>query len=135
MTPRQLEIIQHALGCDKYGKTQYRDVPAHPDYFPYHRNHFCAGGGDESDCRALVELGFMQKHKRTEWLPYFNCSVTPAGIKAMRDESPAPPKKTRSQLQFEEYRNCEDAFGWTFREFLRISKTDWYKDMKAGRCA
>ena len=130
MTPRQLEILQHALGCDQYGKTAYREVPAHPDYFPYHRNHFCACAGDESTCRELVVLGFMQQHAATKWLPYFNCSVTQAGIKAMRDESPAPPKKTRSQLRFEEYLNFSDAFDCTFRDFLRISKTDWYKDMK-----
>jgi hypothetical protein len=135
MTPRQLEIIQHTLGCDQYGKTAHRDVPAHPDYFPYHRNHFCAGASDEPDCRALVEIGYMQQHETTEWLPYFNCSVTKAGIEAMRRESPAPPKKTRSQLRFEEYRNFSDAYDCSFREFLRISKTDWYKDLKAGKVA
>jgi hypothetical protein len=72
MTSRQLEIIQHALGCNEYGQTAYRDVPAHPDYFPYHRNHFCAGAGDEADCRELVALGYMKQHKTTDWLPYFN---------------------------------------------------------------
>ena len=136
MTPRQLEILQHALGCDRHGQSSRRRGEVfHPDYDPYSRNHFCAGAGDEPDCRALVEMGFMQQHRTTETLPYFNCSVTKAGIKAMRDASPAPPKKTRSQLRMEEYRNFSDAFDCTFREFLRIIKTDWYKDMKAGRCA
>jgi len=136
MTPRQLEIIQHALGCDQYGQSaRRRGEVFHRDYDPYSRNHFCAGPADEPDCRALVEMGFMQQHKTTEWLPYFNCSVTPAGIKAMRDESPAPPKRTRSQLRFEEYASFSDACDCSFREFLRISKTDWYKDMKAGKYA
>ena len=136
MTPRQLEILQHALGCDQYGHSaRRRGEVFHPDYDPYSRNYFCAGEKDQLDCWTLVEMGFMQQHKTTEWLPYFNCSVTPAGIKAMREESPAPPKKTRSQLRFEEYRNFADAFDCSFREFLQIRKTDWYKDLKAGRCA
>ena len=117
MTARQLEIIQHALGCDQYGKTACRSVPAHPDHFPYHRNHFCAGASDESDCRTLVELGFMVQHETTGWLPYFNCSVTPAGIKAMRDESAAPPKLTRSQRNYRDFLDADT--GMTFAEWLR----------------
>lgn len=114
MTPHQLQILQHALGCDQYGKT------AHPDYFPYHRNHFCAGVGDEPDCRALVELGYMQQHRTTETLPYFNCSVTKAGIKAMRDESPAPPKLTRSQIRYREFLHAD--CGMTFKEWIVSEK-------------
>ena len=134
MTPRQLEILQHTLGCDQYGQSaRRRGEIAHRDYDPYSRNHFCAGVADEPDCRALVDMGFMQEHARTKWLPYFNCSATPEGIKAMREASPAPPKKTRSQLRYEEYRRYSNAFDCTFREFLRISKTDWYKEMKEAR--
>lgn len=133
MTARQLEILQHALGCDRYGQSaRRRGEVFHPDYDPYSRNRFCAGAGDETDCRALVEMGLMEEHPRTEWLPYFNCSVTEAGIKAMRDASPAPPKKTRSQLRFEAYRRFSDAYECSFREFLRISKTDWYRNMKSS---
>ena len=132
MTPRQLEILQHALGCDQYGQSAHRrGVAAHRDYFPYNRNHFCAGAADEPDCRALVESGFMQQHKTTEWLPYFNCSVTENGIKAMRKESPAPPKLTRSQLRYQEFLDVSDAWGYSFREFLRIQKEPWYQEMKA----
>jgi hypothetical protein len=108
---------------------------AHPDYDPYSRNHFCAGAADEPDCRSLVEMGFMEQHATTKWLPYFNCSVTETGIKAMREASPVPPKRTRSQLRFAEYRQFSDAYDCTFKDWLRISKTDWYKDLKAGKCA
>ncbi len=135
LTKRQLEILQHALGCDEYGRTSFREVYPHPDHFPYHRNHFCAGASDEPDCRALVEMGVMKQHATTQLLPYFNCSVTPEGIEAMRRESPAPPKKTRSQLRFEEYRQFSDVYDCSFREFLRIMKTEWYQDLKAGKCA
>ena len=111
MTPRQLEIIQHALGCDQYGRSPKGCTP-------YYRNQYCAGGDDEAVCRALVELGFMQQHKTTEWLPYFNCSVTPAGIKAMRDESQAPPKLTRSQKRYRDYLNAD--LDISFREYMKL---------------
>ena len=125
MTPAQLQILQHTLGADQYGRRKrYCD-----------RNFFCAGPKDEPDCRALVEMGFMQYHKTTELFPYFNCSVTDAGWSAMMKASPAPPKLTRSQLRFAEYRQFADAFDCSFREFLRVSKTDWYRDLKEGRLA
>jgi len=90
MTPWQLEILQHALGVDRYGRTT-------KGFTPYTRNYFCAGPADEPDCRALVEMGLMQRHETTSWLPYFNCSVTDCGIKAMHAESLEPPKLSRSQ--------------------------------------
>jgi hypothetical protein len=117
MTERQLEIIQHALGCNEFGKTSHPNVPGHPDYFPYHRNHFCAGVRDEADCRALVEMGFMQQHRTTEWLPYFNCSVTQAGMTAMREESKPEPKLTRSQQRYRAFLDADS--GETFIDWLR----------------
>ena len=125
MTPRQLEILQHSLGVDKYGLTP-------KGYTPYTRNHFCAGAKDEPDCRELVAMGFMIEHEWTEWLPYFNCSVTVAGMKAMHASSQKPPKVSRATKQFEEYRQYADAFDCTFRQWLDIRKTDWYKDKKAA---
>jgi hypothetical protein len=53
----------------------------------------------------------------------------------MKEACPVPKKLTRSQLRFEEYRNFADAFDCTFKDWLQIKKTDWYKDMKEGRCA
>lgn len=110
MTPRQLEILQHTLGVDEYGRTP-------KGYTPYTRNHFCAGKGDEPDCRELVALGYIAEHKRTEWLPYFNCSVTDAGKKAMHAASPVPPKLTRSQRRYREF--LESDTGYSFIEWLR----------------
>jgi hypothetical protein len=121
VTKRQLEIIQHAVGADEFGKRKQSD----------NRNFFCAGPEDEPDCQALIELGYMQRHRTTELFPYFNCSVTGDGINAMLRESPPPPKKTRSQLRMEEYRSFSDAYDCTFREFLNIIKTDWYKGLRA----
>lgn len=110
MTARQLEIVQHALGVDKHGCTP-------KGFTPYTRNHFCAGEADEPDCRALVELGLMVQHERTQWLPYFNCSVTDVGKKAMHQESPAPPRLTRSERRYRDFLDADS--GYSFIEWLR----------------
>jgi hypothetical protein len=92
MTTRHLEILQHALGVDQYGRGQM------------YRNHFCAGGADEDTCRELVEMGYMKTFTRS-YLPYYNCTVTDAGRSAMLAESPKPPKLTRSQQRYRRYLN------------------------------
>lgn len=129
MTARQLEILQHALGVDRYGRNPRG---ANLAYGGFCRNWFCAGTSDELECRDLVAMGYMREHATTSLYPYYNVSVTAEGIKAMREASPNPPKRTRSQLRFEEFRNAQDAFGCTFREFLDMQKKDWYKRLKAG---
>lgn len=105
MNSRQLEIIQHCVGADKYGRRPHVDRGQ--------RNHFCAGVQDEPICRELVEMGYMVQHETTRWLPYFNCSVTGDGINAMLRDSPAPPKLTRSQKRYQSYlsADCDMSFG------------------------
>ena len=73
---RQLAILQHALGVDRYGQGTT------------HRNHFCAGGGDETICQELVIMGYMKTFERSYYL------VTEMGKAAMLIESPKPPKLT-----------------------------------------
>lgn len=119
MTPQQLHILQHALGVDRYGLGEQ------------YRNHY-VGGVEE--CRPLVAMGYMTEHKASEITggdPLF--TVTIAGKKAVKDESPVPPKITRSQQRMIDYRNFADAYDCSFKDFLKIQKTDWYKDMKAGK--
>ena len=41
MTKRQLEILQHSLGVDQYGRG------------PQFRNHYCAGSDDEPKEESL----------------------------------------------------------------------------------
>ena len=107
MTPRQLEILQHALGMDQYGEREkYSD-----------RNHFCAGESDEPTCRELVGLGYMKQHARTDVYPYFNCSVTDEGKKAMHAESPAPPKLSRSKRRYQAWLDAD--CGMTFGEWIK----------------
>jgi hypothetical protein len=110
VTKRQLEILQHALGADEHGRIRRYSE----------RNHFCAGPDDEPDCRELVTMGYMRQHATTDVFPYFNCSVTDAGRKAMREESPVPPKLTRSQLRYQRFLNADT--GHSFREWLKYER-------------
>lgn len=106
LTPKQLEIIQHALGADQYGRRSGD------------RNHFCAGGDDVETCAELVALGFARQFERS-WLPYFNVTITEAGKQAMREQSPKPPKLTRAQKRYERFLRHDS--GLSFGEWLK-----WY---------
>jgi hypothetical protein len=57
MTPRQRDIMKHALGAGK-GR-------------PGWRNYFVTGPGsdDYDDCEALVAAGMMTKRNVTPWFP------------------------------------------------------------------
>lgn len=120
MTKEQLHILQHSLGADQYGRRKrYSD-----------RNHYITD--DNAEMESLVALGYMRCDGSNVATGGMNCyRVTDAGIKAMREASPNPPKKSRSAIRFEEYRSYADAFDCTFRQWLDIRKTDWYKEMKS----
>lgn len=105
MTPEQLQILQHSLGVDQYGQGRM------------YRNHFCAGGSDVAICRELVALGYMHQHQTTDWLPYFNCSVTEDGKAAMIRESPKPPKLTRGQKRYRQFLKADT--GESFGQWLK----------------
>lgn len=107
--PDQLAILQHAYGADQYGRGGG------------HRRVFCAGGDDVLTCAELVTMGLMRSF-RSPHLPYYNCLITDAGVEAMRQASPAAPKKTRAQLRYERFLSWSDAYDGTFREFLAYEK-------------
>ena len=118
MTPEQLHILQHALGVNQYGLGEQ------------YRNHYVGGA---AQCRPLVEMSYMLEMKPRSISggdPWF--MVTAKGKAAVKEESPKPPKITRSQQRMIDYRDFADAFDCTFKDFLQIQKTQWYKDMKAG---
>ncbi len=119
MEARQLEILQHALGLDQYGLGN-----------PY-RNHFCAGGKDEDVCRELVALGYMDLRPTTDVFPYLNCSVTEAGKLAVREQSPKPPRLSRSQRNYRAF--CQAYGGMSFREWLKLKPTSTASPQGAGR--
>jgi hypothetical protein len=118
MTPRQIEILQHSLGVDQYGRTP-------KGYTPYTRNFFCAGAKDEPDCRELVALGYMEHRCPTSAFPYYNCAVTAEGIKAMHKESPNAPKLTRSQLRYRRFLDAD--CGMSFRDWIRYEQNSRFR--------
>ena len=115
LTPEQLHILQHSLGCDKHGQTRYRGRDEGDGCGIYHRNHFqtSATSPNGQICESMVALGYMQGGTALN-LPYYY--VTTTGREAMRRESPPPPKVSRSAARFAEYRRsseCFDGFaGW-----------------------
>lgn len=75
VTTSQIGILRHSLGLDEHGNGHT------------YRNHFVTGPGstDYDDCRALVQAGYMRKHRAspiTGGDPWF--SVTDEGRAAAR---------------------------------------------------
>lgn len=120
MKPSHLEVLQHALGATQYGTMPRRGSE---------RNYY-GTDGDDPDCNELVALGYMDKGSPKTWTPDIFFAVTEEGKKAMREASPALPKVTRSQKRYQDFLDASDAWGCSFREYLDIIRTDWYKEMK-----
>ena len=43
MTPEQLHILQHSLGCDKYGLNDHPETNPGPEHYPYYRREASEG--------------------------------------------------------------------------------------------
>lgn len=114
LTPEQLQILQHSRGVDEYGKGR-----------PY-RNHFVTGPGsaDWDNCQKLVEFGYMAIGRKPSEITGgdWGFFVTPAGDKAIYDQSPKPPKLSRAKRRYQDYLDFADAGGGTFREYLQYLK-------------
>ncbi len=112
--------MQHALGCDEYGKSKTPLREENDGCHGHYRNHYVSE--DDSDLTELVALGFMKDHGRREIYGGSKCfTVTVEGLKAMRASSPTPPKLTRSQKRYQDYRNVADCFE-SFGHYLRYLK-------------
>ncbi len=111
MDELRLEILQHALGVDEYGRgREYRD-------------HFVTGPGsrDFDTCQALVAEGLMVDCGAVAWCDGDHCfRVTDAGRRYVREHSPKPPKVTRSQRRYQRFLDAD--CGLSFGEWLRL---DW----------
>lgn len=117
LTPDQLHILQHSLGCDRYGRGT-RGWPQEDEgdgRFGHYRNHYVAY--ENADLLALVAAGFMRCHAPREITGGMPCySVTRKGLAAMLAQSPRPPKLTRSQQRYQQWR-AEDG-SESFKEWL-----------------
>ena len=108
MDAKQLHILQHSLGLDQYGRGTF------------YRNHFVTGEGsnDHADCMALVNAGLMTVTSGNELSGGDDVfRVTDAGKAAVAEHSPAPPKLTRSQQNYQERLNYDSD----------LSFIDWLK--------
>jgi hypothetical protein len=109
MTDSELQIIQHSLGLDQYGRGRG------------YRNHFCTGAKsrDHSVCAALVAQGFMRCRSNVEMYGgddvFF---VTDEGRKACQENSPSPPKLTRGQQRYADFLAYDSSL--SFIEYLRM---------------
>lgn len=110
VNPNQLHILQHSLGCDDYGQTEYRGRET------YYRNRYICD--PEPALIELCNLGLMEDHGAYEIVGGMHCyCVTPAGIAVMKAESPAPPKVSRSRQRYRDYLRADSS--WSFGEWLR----------------
>lgn len=109
MSPRTLEILQHALGLDEFGRG------------PEYRNRFVTGGSgpDHEACARLVEEGLMVCVPVASQLAGGGTlfCATDAGRRYVREHSPAAPKLTRSQRRYERYLDADSDL--SFGEWIR----------------
>jgi hypothetical protein len=130
LTPEQLHILQHSLGCDQYGQTAHR-ANSDDHFGRYYRNHYVSD--PTPDLRALVNAGFMKDYPPSELYggqDYHCYTVTEAGLTAMLEQSPKPPKLTRAQKRYQEYLDAD--CGMTFGEWLK--RREAYKEDCDARC-
>jgi hypothetical protein len=125
LTPEQLHILQHSLGCNEYGLSEHRGSDEGDGCFGYYRNRYVSPPND--DLIGLVQLGYMRDHALQN--PYIcrhhHCfsvsfSVTREGVAAMLAQSPRPPRVSRARRRYLQWLHVADAFGgMKFGEWLR----------------
>lgn len=119
MTPAQLHILQHSLGVDQYGHgNQYR-------------NHYAAEPESDAwpDLIALCRLGLMkQQGPIVAWGGMHSFCVTEAGKDAMRKESPAPPKLSRSVRRYRKWLHAD--CGMKFGDWLKQNMENYENECR-----
>ena len=113
MKARKLEILQHSLGVDEYGRGNR------------YRNRFVTGeGSDDFDvCASLAADGLMTDHGAIEVFGGSHCfSVSKDGQKWMALNSPPPPKLTKGQQRYRRFLDHDS--GMKFSEWLKYYGKD-----------
>lgn len=107
LSPEELHILQHSLGVDQFGQGEQ------------YRNRFVTGEGsdDHPSCNALVERGLMTVRRNIEAFGGMDIFyVSDAGKAAVAEQSPVPPKLSRSKQRYRRYLNSDSSL--SFREWL-----------------
>lgn len=110
---KKLHILQHAIGRDEHGRPRY---PHNPEF----RNHFVTGEGsrDHAACLELVAEGLMRRRSGSAISGGDDIfHVTDAGRAYVRENSPPPPKLTRSQRRYQDFLDADS--GMRFGEWIR----------------
>ena len=103
----KLHILQHALGVGDFGDERS------------YRNHYCTGPGGNSYecCVELVASGLMTRRAGSAITGGDDVFyVTATGRTYVTQHSPARPKLTRSQANYEAFLSAD--CGYSFREWL-----------------
>lgn len=104
-----LHILQHSLGLDQYGRGNS------------YRNRYIIGpdGDGFEDCQRLVSEGLMLDLGPQSMCSGMHCfTVTEAGKKYVADNSPKPPKISRSKQRYLDYLEVGDCFE-SFGHYLK----------------
>lgn len=104
---KMIRILQHSLGVDEFGRGEQ------------YRNHFVTGDGsvDHPTCLLAVAFGLMEMRTGTALTGGDDLfTVTPDGKRCMADNSPVPPKLTRSQRRYQAYLDADCSM--SFREWM-----------------
>lgn len=126
MTDQQLQILQHSLGRDEYGRRPATNP--HEDY----RNYFVTDPNtvDYPVCRDLESLGLMGSSQPPTFIDQGSVvfHVTDDGVREVERLSPKPPKLSRSKQRYQQYLDseCSESFGeyLKHRMYERYEKPD-----------
>jgi len=122
VTPSQLEILQHSLGCDAFGKSKTPLRDEGDGCFGYYRNRYVSEPTPE--LIELVKFGLMADSGPMKIAGGMNVyHVTRHGLETMSLLSPKPPKLTRSQERYRRYREVADCFN-SFLDFLKYEQQE-----------
>lgn len=124
MTDQQLQILQHSLGRDQYGRRP--PTNPHEDY----RNYFVTDPEtvDYPLCRALENMGLMRPHQPPGFIDQGSVvfHVTDKGIEAVERLSPEPPKLSRSKQRYQQYLDADGVV--SFGEWLKHRMYEPYEN-------
>lgn len=102
LTPSQLHILQHSLGCDKYGASTTPLTNEQDGCYGYYRNRYV--GDPDDDLNALVAAGFMVGSAPVNTFGGMcHYHVTSEGIAAMIMQSPRAPVLSCSQQRYRQW--------------------------------